>query len=68
MRLERIKILKVLKASIYGKCIVADYNSVYKDKCAKEFMLLKDSYLVSEPSRTHILFLTTELQKAAGKR
>ena len=31
---------------MYGKCVVADYNSVHKDKCAKEFMKLKDCYLV----------------------
>ena len=32
---------------MYGKCIVADYNGVYKDMCAKEFLRLKDCYLVS---------------------
>lgn len=31
---------------MYGRCIVADYNSVHKDKCAAEFMKLKDCYLV----------------------
>lgn len=35
------------QASVYGKCVVADYNSVHKDKCAKEFLKLKDCYLVS---------------------
>lgn len=35
-----------LQASVYGKCIVADYNSVHKDKCAAEFMKLKECYLV----------------------
>lgn len=33
------------EAAVYGKCIVADYNSVHKDKCADEFMKLKDCYL-----------------------
>ncbi|KAI1256707.1 hypothetical protein MGN70_001832 [Eutypa lata] len=33
------------EAAVYGKCIVADYNSVHKDKCAAEFMKLKDCYL-----------------------
>lgn len=33
---------------MYGKCIVADFNSVHKDKCANEFMKLKDCYLVSQ--------------------
>ena len=32
---------------MYGKCIVADYNAVHKDKCLTEFMRLKDCYLVS---------------------
>ncbi|KAK4187593.1 hypothetical protein QBC35DRAFT_498357 [Podospora australis] len=35
-----------IQASVYGKCIVADYNSVHKDKCAAEFMKLKNCYLV----------------------
>ncbi|KAK4101818.1 hypothetical protein N658DRAFT_38867 [Parathielavia hyrcaniae] len=34
------------EAAIYGQCIVADYNTVYKDKCANEFMKLKNCYLV----------------------
>lgn len=28
---------------------MADYNSVHKDKCAAEFMKLKDCYLVILP-------------------
>lgn len=35
------------EATNYGKCIAVDYNNVYKDKCAKEFAVLKDCYLVS---------------------
>ncbi|KAK3683864.1 hypothetical protein B0T22DRAFT_469047 [Podospora appendiculata] len=38
------------QAAIYGKCIVVDYNSVHKDKCAKEFMKLKDCYLAASKS------------------
>jgi hypothetical protein len=37
------------QASVYGKCILVDFNSVHKDQCAKEFMKLKDCYLVSIP-------------------
>ncbi|KAI1759109.1 hypothetical protein GGR53DRAFT_514717, partial [Hypoxylon sp. FL1150] len=33
------------EAAIYGKCIVADYNSVHKDKCATEFLKFKDCFL-----------------------
>ena len=36
----------ILQASIYGKCIVAEYNSVHKDKCLTEFLRLKDCYMV----------------------
>ncbi|PTB70100.1 hypothetical protein BBK36DRAFT_1189542 [Trichoderma citrinoviride] len=45
-----------VEATAYGKCIVADYNDVTKDKCAREFMRLKDCYLVSRhvPSSIHI--------------
>ncbi|EHK26685.1 uncharacterized protein TRIVIDRAFT_19977, partial [Trichoderma virens Gv29-8] len=34
-----------VEAAAYGKCIMADYNDVYKDKCAREFLRLKDCYL-----------------------
>ncbi len=34
------------QASVYGKCIVADYNNVHKDKCISEFLRLKECYLV----------------------
>ncbi|KAF0316635.1 hypothetical protein GQ607_016107 [Colletotrichum asianum] len=35
-----------VETTLYGKCIVADYNSVHKDKCVKEFLRLKDCYIV----------------------
>jgi hypothetical protein len=34
------------KGAVYGKCIAANYQNVSKDMCAKEFMALKDCYLV----------------------
>ncbi|KAI9792374.1 MAG: hypothetical protein M1833_001106, partial [Piccolia ochrophora] len=34
-------------ASTYGKCIVADYNHVHKDKCLPEFSRLKQCYLAA---------------------
>ena len=34
------------KGAIYGKCVAANYQNVSKDMCAKEFMALKDCYLV----------------------
>ncbi|KAJ6001490.1 hypothetical protein N7522_006717, partial [Penicillium canescens] len=36
------------EVAAYGKCVVTDYNSVHKDMCAKEFMRLKNCYLVSD--------------------
>lgn len=36
----------VPQATAYGRCIVADYTAVHKDMCAREFMKLKDCYLV----------------------
>lgn len=36
----------VMQSAVYGKCIFADYNNVHKDMCAKEFMKLKECYLV----------------------
>ncbi|KAF1958125.1 hypothetical protein CC80DRAFT_366659, partial [Byssothecium circinans] len=35
------------ESAVYGKCIMADYNNVTKDKCVTEFMKLKACYLVS---------------------
>jgi NADH dehydrogenase [ubiquinone] 1 alpha subcomplex assembly factor 8 len=40
------------QASVYGKCIVADFNHVHKDKCLKEFLRLKDCFLVRSPLKT----------------
>lgn len=39
-------LLRFPQAASYGKCIVTDYNAVHKDMCVKEFMKLKDCYLV----------------------
>ncbi|OJD16651.1 hypothetical protein AJ78_03203 [Emergomyces pasteurianus Ep9510] len=36
-----------VQATAYGKCVFADYNTIRKDMCAKEFMKLKDCYLVN---------------------
>lgn len=35
-----------LQAAAYGQCIFADYTAVHKNMCVKEFMRLKDCYLV----------------------
>ena len=35
-----------IQAAAYGKCILADYQSVHQNMCAKEFARLKDCYLV----------------------
>lgn len=49
----------MLQAAVYGKCIVADYNSVHKDKCAAEFMKLKNCYVVGtfDSTQPHPLLL-----------
>ncbi|KAK5938582.1 hypothetical protein PMZ80_008771 [Knufia obscura] len=39
------------EAAHYGKCIVADYQSVHQDMCKKEFMALKDCYLKAAKKR-----------------
>ncbi|KAI4730373.1 hypothetical protein E4T49_01735 [Aureobasidium sp. EXF-10728] len=36
-----------LESAAYGKCIVAEYQNVRKDMCAKEFMQLKNCYLAA---------------------
>lgn len=37
---------------MYGKCIAGNYQNVSKGMCAKEFMALKDCYLVRDRSNT----------------
>ncbi|PSR93640.1 hypothetical protein BD289DRAFT_480954 [Coniella lustricola] len=39
------------EAAVYGKCIVADYNNMHKDKCAVEFTKLKNCYLKAFKAR-----------------
>ena len=50
-----------IQASVYGKCIAADYNNVFKDKCLQEFLRLKECYLVctSYHTRAHPAALLT---------
>ncbi|KAI2626843.1 hypothetical protein GGS21DRAFT_264034 [Xylaria nigripes] len=49
------------EAAVYGKCIVADYNSVHKDKCASEFMKLKDCYIVSCANQPTFIYIYIRL-------
>lgn len=47
-----------IQSAEYGKCIVADYNNVKKDKCAKEFMKLQECYMVCMPyCSLHLLLM-----------
>lgn len=55
------------KASLYGKCIVTDYNSVHKDKCLREFMKLKDCYLVSLLHFVRYNIANNDMQAASRK-
>jgi NADH dehydrogenase [ubiquinone] 1 alpha subcomplex assembly factor 8 len=43
---QETKPLTSSQASVYGKCIVVDFNHVHKDKCLKEFLQLKECFLV----------------------
>lgn len=44
-----------VEATAYGKCILQDYQSVHQDMCAREFMRLKDCYLVRFPPDPFVL-------------
>jgi len=33
-----------IEAAAYGRCVVEDYNALYKDKCLKQFLKLKTCY------------------------
>ncbi|RDI89146.1 hypothetical protein Vi05172_g515 [Venturia inaequalis] len=39
------------ESAVYGKCIVADYNNVQKDKCAAEFIKLQQCYTAAYRKR-----------------
>ncbi|PSN68307.1 hypothetical protein BS50DRAFT_633911 [Corynespora cassiicola Philippines] len=39
------------EGSVYGQCILADYNNVHKDKCMIEFLKLKECYLANMKKR-----------------
>ena len=54
------------QASVYGKCIAADYNGVYKDKCLTEFTKLKDCYTVW--SFLAYLYLRSRMQAALKRK
>ncbi|KAI4823174.1 hypothetical protein E4T44_10132 [Aureobasidium sp. EXF-8845] len=45
--LPNLPILIASQGASYGKCIVAEYQNVRKDMCAKEFMQLKNCYLAA---------------------
>jgi NADH dehydrogenase [ubiquinone] 1 alpha subcomplex assembly factor 8 len=64
--MTKASILRDPQASVYGKCIVADYNSVHKDKCLTEFLRLKDCYMVRS-SKSYPWRLLTRSQAAAKK-
>lgn len=34
------------QGAVYGKCVAANYQNIKKDMCAKEFLALKDCYIV----------------------
>jgi NADH dehydrogenase [ubiquinone] 1 alpha subcomplex assembly factor 8 len=36
-----------VEATAYGQCVLKDYQSTHQDMCVKEFMRLKECYLVS---------------------
>ena len=57
-----------LQGAVYGKCIVANYQNAHKDMCAKEFMILKDCYLVCQALHCQLQSMLIHYQKAAGKK
>ena len=67
--LHELPILMSLQGASYGKCIVAEYQNVRKDMCAKEFMQLKNCYLVSLiHSSRRMTMLMSMSQAAAGRK
>ncbi|EME46709.1 hypothetical protein DOTSEDRAFT_126445 [Dothistroma septosporum NZE10] len=44
---------------VYGKCVAASYQNAKKDMCAREFMALKDCYLVGTTSVPMLTLILT---------
>jgi hypothetical protein len=42
---------------VYSKCVSSNFQNVKKDMCAKEFLALKDCYLVSICCYSYLLLL-----------
>lgn len=34
-----------VEALAYGKCVIADFNTIHKNKCLNEFLRLKNCYI-----------------------
>jgi hypothetical protein len=57
------------QGAVYGKCIAANYQNVSKDMCAKEFMMLKDCYLVgTEPTLRTECVSDCQCRKLLGRK
>lgn len=46
------------KGAVYGKCVAANYQNASKDMCAREFMVLKNCYLVT-PAQVSLVLLAS---------
>jgi hypothetical protein len=47
---------------VYGKCVGSNFQNAKKDMCAKEFLALKDCYLVSDWSLIGLMIEYTRLR------
>ena len=55
------------ESAIYGRCVVADYNNVFKDKCLNEFMRLKDCYIVRRRPPIYLFMNAADLKAESSK-
>lgn len=52
----------LVQGAVYGKCIAANYQNAHRDMCAKEFMLLKDCYLVRDSLSNRLISADSRLE------
>lgn len=52
---------------MYGKCVAANYQNAKKDMCAKEFMVLKNCYLVCTDALSSKISLTMTAESSRQK-
>ena len=61
------EILTSEQGAVYGKCVAANYQNIKKDMCAREFLALKDCYIVRFGKRSSDSNANAEVESRGQK-